>query len=124
MNDMLKKRPLTVNHTYDCLFKNRTRGLAEMDYDGSVVPIGKLMKYSTRKIINFLKLSFVFTIPTTLLLQLLRIQYLLGLGLCTTPSETKKGLSDCRLICVTILLECRTRCWRKPQFVTGSDLAH
>ena len=34
-----------------------------MDYDGSVVPIGKLMKYSTRKIINFLKLSFVFTIP-------------------------------------------------------------
>ena len=29
-----------------------------MDYDGSVVPIGKLMKYSTRKIINFLKLSF------------------------------------------------------------------
>ena len=30
-----------------------------MDYDGSVVPIGKLMKYSTRKIINFLKLSFV-----------------------------------------------------------------
>ena len=38
MNDMLKKRPLTVNHTYDCLFKNRTRGLAEMDYDGSVVP--------------------------------------------------------------------------------------
>ena len=65
MNDMLKKRPLTVNHTYDCLFKNRTRGLAEMDYDGSVVPIGKLMKYSTRKIINFLKLTFVFTIPTT-----------------------------------------------------------
>ena len=59
INDMLKKRPLTVNHTYDCLFKNRTRGLAEMDYDGSVVPIGKLMKYSTRKIINFLKLSFV-----------------------------------------------------------------
>ena len=42
-----------------------------MDYDGSVVPIGKLMKYSTRKIINFLKLSFVFTIPTTFLLQLL-----------------------------------------------------
>ena len=30
-----------------------------MDYDGSVVPIGKLMKYSTRKIINFLKLSCV-----------------------------------------------------------------
>ena len=48
-----------TNHTYDCLFKNRTRGLAEMDYDGSVVPIGKLMKYSTRKIINFLKVSFV-----------------------------------------------------------------
>ena len=60
-----------------------------MDYDGSVVPIGKLMKYSTRKIINFLKLSFVFTIPTTLLLQLLRIQYLLGLGLCTTPRQRK-----------------------------------
>ena len=63
MNDMLEKRPLTVNHAYDCsvqrLFQNRTRGLAEMDYDGSVVPIGKLMKYSTRKIINFLKLSFV-----------------------------------------------------------------